>query len=216
MKSKNILKGFTLVEVIIVVVIIASLVLLAIAFFRGQIFKGNDARRKGDINRIKIGLEEYEKDHNCYPLSQTVVCNPGTGLTPYLDKIPCDPTTHASYYYEYENSSCPSWYRVYTKLENSSDTAIVSGIGPNGAFNYYSGSPNAPGATPGPSSAPAPSGGGGGGAGGQSGFYGCISGACVPISWDSNRPGPECDPNYQNATCYGSCGSPSNVCVPWH
>ena len=81
----------TLVELLIVVSIIILLVLIAIAFFRGQLFKGLDAKRKADINRIKVAIEEYEKDHDCYPPPQIVVCDPGTGLSPYLDKIPCDP-----------------------------------------------------------------------------------------------------------------------------
>ncbi|KKU10395.1 MAG: hypothetical protein UX13_C0013G0011, partial [Candidatus Woesebacteria bacterium GW2011_GWB1_45_5] len=105
----------------IVVGILAVLVLIAIAYFRGQIFKGNDAKRKGDIRRIQVAVEEYEKDHDCYPLPQAVACNPGTGLNPYLSRVPCDPITKASYFYEHEDSTCPGWYRVYTKLDNPND-----------------------------------------------------------------------------------------------
>src|SRR3990170_6469076 len=93
--------GITLTELMIVVVIIAALALLAFWALRTQIFKGYDARRKGDIARIKVAVEEYEKDHDCYPLPQLVVCDPGTGLRPYLDSIPCDPRTGASYYYDH-------------------------------------------------------------------------------------------------------------------
>lgn len=208
-------KGLTLVELTIVVLLLAVLVLIAISYFRNQIFKGDDAKRKSDINRIKIAVEEYEKDHNCYPLSQYLTCSPGTGLRPYIDTIPCDPVTHASYYYEYQDSSCPNWYRFYTVLGNKSDESVTPNVGPNSAFNYVSGSTNSPGGGSGSGSTAAPSGGGGGG-GSQIGFYGCRGGACVPISWDSSRPGPECDPNYQNSLCYGQCGPPTNECVPWH
>ncbi len=210
MGRKN--SGFTLVELIIVVSIIAALALTAIAYFRGQLFKGNDAKRKGDINRIKIAVEEYEKDHNCYPL--TVSCSPGTGLKPYLDKVPCDPTTKASYYYEHQDSICPGWYRVYTNLDNDSDPSIVNGIGPNAAFNFEESSANAPviaGTVN--ESTPPPSGGGDGQM--HDNFYGCKSGVCTLISWDSSRPGPECDPNYQNSNCYGQCGQQINECVSW-
>jgi competence protein ComGC len=202
--------GLTLVELIIIVVILSILILLAIMYFRGQIFKGNDAKRKADIDRIKIAAEEYEKDHNCYPSPSLMSCNPGYGLKPYLDKIPCDPMTHASYMYVYQDSVCPGWFKVYANLENKTDASVTNGAGPNNSYNYVNGSPNAPGEGP----TPPPSGGGGGGS--VSEFFGCKGGVCVPISWDSSRPGPECDPNYQNSTCYNQCGGDiSNECTPW-
>lgn len=215
--------GFTLLELLIVMVIIGILATIAIAFYRNQIFKANDARRKADLDRIKTAVEEYEKDHNCYPLPSLMTCNPGTGLVPYLDKIPCDPVTHASYFYEYEDSVCPGWYRVYTVLEQNDPDALPACLD---GFNYYVASANAPACL----SAGGISGGGGSGGvsgGGGSGtstpppgafgnYYGCMSGVCSPINWDSNRPGPECDPNYQNSSCYNQCSNPSNECVPWH
>lgn len=201
----------TLVELVIVVSIIMAIILIAISFFRGQIFKGNDAERKSDLMRIKIALEEYEKDNDCYPLPQFVTCNPGTGLTPYLNKIACDPVTHASYFYEYENDSCPKWYRIYTKLDNVSDPSFKGWVGPNSAFNYVTSSSNAPGVTYSESQ-----GGVSGGETGASGdFYGCKSGVCVPLTWNDSRPGPECDPNYQNPSCYQQCNLPTTECIPW-
>lgn len=195
--------GVTLTELMIVVVIIAALALLAFWALRNQVFKGFDSRRKTDIYQIKVAVEEYEKDHDCYPLPQLMVCDPGIGLRPYLQKIPCDPRTGASYYYDHQDSSCPKWYRLYTTLENLKDPDYLNGIGPNGIYSYYTGSPNAP--YPGL---------------GSSNFYGCQSGSCVPILWDPQRPGPACDPNYGSSTCYGQCtdpstGAPINECQPW-
>lgn len=210
------LKAFTLIEVVIVVVILSMLVLLAIAFYRGQIFKGNDARRKSDINRIKIAVEEYEKDYSCYPPALPN-CDPGTGLRPYIDKIPCDPITHANYFYyiDPDSGNCPKWYKIYSNIEPN-DAAAIEGVGPGAAFNYFSGSPNAPsesGSVVSGSSGPSASGGGGGGAV-TGDYYGCINGVCVPISWDPNRPGPECDVHYQQSNCTGSC-TDANKCIPW-
>lgn len=201
---------------IIVISVIVILAIIALTYFRGQIFKGNDARRKGDFNRIKIALEEYEKDHNCYPpippdTVNIMSCNPGTGLRPYLEKIPCDPITHLSYFYEPDPGPCPRWYRVYTKLENDADPVIISGIGPSGAYNYYQGSANSPVIT---SQMQTP-GGTQPGTYSESGYYGCKSGVCVPLS------GPVCMPNFASSTCGKSgggvgCGTPSdplNECV---
>jgi len=199
---------------LVVISIIVILALVIIWFLRSQVFKGNDAKRKGDIHRIQVAIEEYEKDHDCYPPPQLVVCNPGDGLKPYLSKIPCDPTTGASYFYEYEDSSCPSWYRIYTNLENLSDPDIDGACGPGYAFNYYETSPNAPD----PDCTELEE--GNGGEIPSEDFYGCFSGVCQLINWDPDRPGPECDPNYKDSACYNWCidaetGEPINECTPW-
>lgn len=191
-------KGLTLIELIIVLVIIGILILVFIVYFRSQIFKANDAKRKGDIERIRIAVEEYEKDHNCYPPPQLLNCEPGNGLSSYLDKIPCDPVSKASYYYDYDPTGCARWFRLFTNVEQSDDLAMDS-CGPGGTYNYYSGSGNAPSCQ----------------LTDTGGIYGCRSGVCVPIYWDEARPGPECDPNFQSSTCYGQCG-PSTECESWN
>lgn len=202
----------TLTELLVVVAIIAALVILGMAYFRSQIFKSNDARRKAETRRIGIAAEEYQNDHGCFPLPSLIICEPGSGLQPYLDKIPCDPISGASYFYEHEDSSCPTWYRLYTILEHEADPDYINGVGPGNAFNFVYESSNAPNINLSGGATPPPSGGGSP----PSGYYGCFSGACSPISWDPDRPGPECDPNYQNSSCYAECVNPSNDCMPWN
>lgn len=216
-------KGFTLTEILIVISIIVFLLLLVLIFFRTQIFKGHDARRKADLNRIRIAIEEYEKDHDCYPPEEIVEnCDPGTGLRPYLDKIPCDPVTNSYYEIEIEDSTCPSWYRIYTTLTNNTDPDIEKvgctyGCGPDLVFNYYISSFDAPspniGVAPEGTSYPEEPDG--------VNYYGCINGICTKISWDPNRPGPECGPNWQRGTCEGEaccffqCGNELKECRDW-
>ena len=214
--AKKYFSGLTLVELLIVLAILALLAGIILVAFSSQIFKANDAKRKGDIDRIKIAVEEYEKDHNCNP--QNVDCKPGTSLQPYLDKIPCDPITGASYVYVPENTSCPTWYRIYSILQNTKDSSVTAGVGPMGAFNYMQGGGYAQNlATPSPtpsgvSSSTSPT-------LPSSGFYGCKSGVCSPILWDPKRPGPECDPNWQDPACQTQCvdgqGKPINECESW-
>ena len=212
-KRKRNISGVTLVELLVVVTILVFLMSVIIWYFRNQIFKGNDAKRKGDIHNIEVAIEEYEKDNNCYPLPSLVVCDPGTDLKPYMSKVPCDPMTDASYYYEHEDSSCPSWYRIYTNLDNLTDIDILGECGPDHSFNYYESSPNAP-------DADCVETGNGGENGTDEDFYGCYGGGCQPINWDPTRPGPQCDPSFKSGTCYGLCtdpdtGQPINPCQPW-
>ncbi len=216
---KKAIKGMTLIELIIVVSIIAFLVLLVVTYLRTQTFKANDARRKAEIKRIAVAVEEYEKDNNCYPLPSQVVCNPGTGLRPYIDKIPCDVTTGASYFYEHEDSVCPRWFKVYADLDNENDTDYLPLIGPSNAFSYVYESSSSPATVSGTETEEEgnqitpPQ---GGAQGPVTDYYGCRSGVCVQLDWDSSRPGPVCDPHFQNSTCYNQCGNPSNECQDWN
>lgn len=215
----NKVKGLTLIELLIAISIISIIVLAGFFLARSQYLKGRDARRKADIHKIQEAVEEYEKDHDCYPIPELVVCDPGNGLTPYLQKIPCDIATGSSYLYENDGLSCAKWYRIFVFLDNQSDVSIIPSIGPGGEYNFYLSSPNAPvptpTSTPSPTSsstpAPTPT-----SSGQEADFYGCRSGVCVPILWDPTRPGPECDPNYQSPDCYGQCGQPANECVDWN
>lgn len=207
--------GMTLIEVIIVVSIISFLIIAITVYLRTQIFKANDARRKAETKRIGIALEEYEKDNDCYPLS--VICKPGTGLLPYLDKVPCDPVSGGSYLYEpQEGTICPKWYRVYSILENENDVDHLGYVGPFSAFSYVYSSPNAPEIVPAasPTSTPIPTATSTSDPN-PSDYYGCFDGVCRPILWDPSRPGPECEISYNNSNCQTQCQNPNSQCLPW-
>lgn len=204
-RKKHIFKGFTLIELMITVSILAVLAALIIIAFSHQLSKGNDAKRKSDMDRIKISLEEYEKDHDCYPDSMTE-CGAGSTIPihPYLTDVPCDPVTHEPYSYEAEVAACPSWYRLYSDLQNSNDISLIPGIGPGALYNYYVSSPNAPApivTTPEPTSTPAPI-----------IYFGCINTVCQEISIGDNGL-PVCQPTYDDPNCYNKCGNPTNECV---
>lgn len=184
-------KGMTLIEIIIVVSIISFLILAFNVLLRSQIFKANDARRKAELKRIGVAAEEYEKDKNCYPPPALVTCNNGgVGLRPYLDVIPCDSVTKASYYYEDDGTSCSKWYRIYAALQNEKDVDYLVNIGPNAEYSYYYSSPNAPIPTPAP---------------GVTIWWGYIGGVCKKLSSVS-----ECTPSWDT---YENCMKYKLECV---
>jgi general secretion pathway protein G len=201
------IKAFTLIELLIVVAVITLLALLAINVFYRQISKSNDSRRKADLKRIGVAAEEYEKDHNCYPTAIECGEQSGQEVYPYLRNVPCDPSTRLKYEYEPgPPASCPSWYRIYTKLQNEADPQIVVSIGPGGLYNYYSSSTNAPNLV-GSVSSPPP--------GGGTNYWGCINRVCVPI--EVSAPGePVCNPSYTSADCNNDCSDSENRfdCIP--
>lgn len=139
--------GLTLIELLVVVSILAAVSYLALSSITTQSFKGRDARRKADLRQLQVRLEDYYNDRNCYPQPPTLACNPGTTFQPYITKVPCDPRTNQPYLYQIESSTCPSWYRLFTKLEHEKDPDILEvgcslGCGPGNVYNYGVSSPN--------------------------------------------------------------------------
>lgn len=148
MIKKNKLTGFTLVEILVVLVVITLVSIFAILNTPTQLQKARDAVRKQNIDTIKKAIEEYQQDTNCYP--QTVPSCQNrliNGNLTLLEKIPCDPSTYLSYTYVPEISDCPSWYQIYGNLEFENDKIIDkvgcrNGCGPECQFNFGASSSN--------------------------------------------------------------------------
>lgn len=119
-------KGFTLIEVLIVVSILMILILLFVFTSFRQLSKGRDGRRKSDLEKIKVAFEDYYNDNNCYP--DTTVLNNCDGDTfrPYLDTIPCDPANKEPYLYVASDGGLCKGYKLLAKLENTDDPDIAS------------------------------------------------------------------------------------------
>lgn len=69
-------KGFTIVELLIVIVVIAILAAISIVAYNGIQQRGRDAQRKSDIATISKALELYYIDNGAYPPS---TCTLGAG-----------------------------------------------------------------------------------------------------------------------------------------
>jgi len=199
-------KGFTLIELLMVIAIISFLIIFSIGVYRAQLLKGFDGKRKADISTIKIALEEYEKDHDCYPTLAQMECTPGEGLKPYLNKIPCEPNSTVSYVYYPDNATCPKWYWIFTALESNNGTNCAYGCGPTAEtaiYDFYGSSPNANTPYIADSPTPAPS-----DAQHYTGRFKCVNSACVP-----EEVGDNCDPNYAEPSCGGGlCAYGYNNC----
>ncbi len=139
-KTKN--RGVTLIEILVVLVVLGLLSIFSVVFGPVQLQKARDAIRKGQIDRIKKTIEEYQQDDECYPQTIPSCKNPFlNGNLNLLDKIPCDPKNNLSYTYVPEISDCPKSYQLYANLEYSSDKIIDkigcrNGCGPECQFNY--------------------------------------------------------------------------------
>ncbi|MDD3531897.1 MAG: prepilin-type N-terminal cleavage/methylation domain-containing protein [Candidatus Shapirobacteria bacterium] len=138
--------GLTLIEWLIVIAIISLLLIIIFAHINPlrERDRATDSRRKADLDRISIALDEFYSDYDCYPTKETFELD--EGLRPYLSKTPHDPDTGRFYAYYPEESSCPQYYRVYTSLRWQADPSISKvgcqlGCGPDGTYNYGLASP---------------------------------------------------------------------------
>jgi prepilin-type N-terminal cleavage/methylation domain-containing protein len=131
--------GFTLVELMIGITILVILMTIMVMTLNpgGILDKGNDARRKKDLERIKIAFEEYYNDKGCYPPAELIMqlmdstnCNSQTIFDPWLKPWPCDPEGVPYYLSGDETASCSKWFKVLTNLANQQDKDI-----PNNWYN---------------------------------------------------------------------------------
>jgi restriction system protein len=164
-------KGFTLMEVLIIIALIILLATAVLVFFnpKRMIEKAWDAKRKNDLNTLRKVLEDYYNDHSCYPPPNKVCYNSPTliigtyncnicgteptspNFSPYLSVLPCNPH-HPNYQYLYQvdSISCPKWFRLYSNLSSpwsrETDDAGCGkgGCGPPPRYGYDYGisSPN--------------------------------------------------------------------------
>lgn len=137
-------KGFTLIEMLVVIAIISILIGIGINTFTIAQKKARDVRRKADIRAIQTALELYKQDKGYYPstggyyLESDVTTDYIPGLAPdYIPSLPQDPKggdcskglwegKNACYAYLYnptpDNTPPHTGYRLYARLENSEDS----------------------------------------------------------------------------------------------
>lgn len=122
-------KGFTLIEILVSVSIIALLTSLGVTNFMVANKKARDGKRQSDLEQIRAALEIYRSDQRIYPT--TLPEAGGTlsfGTSTYMQNIPGDPTTGRNYSY---TSAAGATYTLCASLELGS--ATVTGCGSCGA-----------------------------------------------------------------------------------
>lgn len=114
-KSFRLSRGFTLVELLVVMAIIAILSTLLILQFNVARSKARDTKRIADIGSLQGAIEQYYNDKGgLYPPSPLAYAD----LSPYLNvsTLPTDPLSNAVYYYAV-NGVTRTKYSIYTELE---------------------------------------------------------------------------------------------------
>lgn len=145
--------GFTLLEVIIVMVIISTLIGIGTLSYMTVQKSGRDSARQSDLTRMQGALELYYSDSHAYPtlgdcssdlwveatdLEDSLV---PAGDKSYLDELPCDPLDDsesatcasgdgAAYYYcQFNDSGC---YCLVGDMEKEDNDRSEGDCGPGG------------------------------------------------------------------------------------
>lgn len=134
LKLKNIIKkegGFTLLELLIVIVIIGILALLIIPNITSAPKKARDTQRKTDLRAVQKALEEYFVSNNVYPAAATWQADLTGGNPPILKAVPTDPKNASPYTYVYTAPTTAA-YTLTACLENGGDngTSTVAAVSP--------------------------------------------------------------------------------------
>lgn len=96
-------RGFTIVELLIVIVVIAILAAITIVAYNGIQQRARDASRKQAVAQILKGLELYYTDKGTYPTTSSDSTSSTflQELQPYMSSVPADPTNTGSYIISY-------------------------------------------------------------------------------------------------------------------
>ena len=100
--------GFTLIELMVVILIIGLLATIVVQNLRSATDKAKRVKAQADISQIKSALDRYYLDAGSYPTSDqglpALVAAPTSGNDPkdwggpYIERIPLDPWGHPYFY----------------------------------------------------------------------------------------------------------------------
>ncbi len=106
---RNHQEGFTLIELMVVILIIGLLATIVVQSLRGATDKAKRTKAEADIAELKTALDRYYLDNGNYPTTeqglQALVTAPTSGPIPanyedggYVQQIPLDPWGHPYVY----------------------------------------------------------------------------------------------------------------------
>ena len=101
-------EGFTLIELMVVILIIGLLATIVVQNLRSATDKAKRVKAQADISQLKSALDRYYLDVGSYPTSDqglsALLAAPNVGNDPrnwggpYIERIPLDPWGHGYYY----------------------------------------------------------------------------------------------------------------------
>jgi type II secretion system protein G len=153
-------RGFTLIEILVVITIMAVLLAAGVATYTSVIKKSRDAKRRSDIGQIQQALEMFRADVLEYPhcpnddsaYQDIATClNVAVGPAPanvpfsqYLPTRPSDPKVSSDFHYYYRRPTTTTYF-VTAFVESDATSHLAPSCptmeGPYGSVQYCVGNP---------------------------------------------------------------------------
>lgn len=128
-------KGFTLIELIVTMTVVAILTTVAMVSFGGTNKKARDGRRASDLQKIAVALELSRQVGGTYPAASGGQA-PALITAGYITKWPDDPKAYTYYYTRPTNYT----YTISAYMEDLGSTNGTGSYGNNcgapGVCNY--------------------------------------------------------------------------------
>ena len=128
-------RGFTIVELLIVIVVIAILAAITIVAYNGIQNRANDTTVQSDIRGLAMKVVEYQTINGQYPTSGTNSYSFPGGITYKVSQSSFDSTYYNLYYCVVENGSTNSQFSISARSKSGKIFVFR-----DGAFQSYSGS----------------------------------------------------------------------------
>ncbi|NUR56846.1 MAG: type II secretion system protein [Acidobacteria bacterium] len=113
-------RGFTLVELLVVISLISILAAMGLVQYKNSIVRTQEATLKTDLFRMRDAIDQYYADKGKYPASLDALVSDG-----YMRKLPEDPVT----------KSADSWQTVPAEPDPNNPSAEP------GVYDVKSGAP---------------------------------------------------------------------------
>lgn len=131
MYMRNHHKGFTLVELIVVMGVITIIATLVVVSFSSARLHSRDSRRVHDVQQIQTALELYYTKNHSYPTAITPGQTFSNAGVIYIDPVPSNPTPRT-------DGACLNQDYIYTSAANNTSYILNFCLG-NDSGNYASG-----------------------------------------------------------------------------
>lgn len=106
-------RGFTLLELMIVMAIMGILITIAQPTLKSSIIRAREAVLREDLFQLRDAIDQYYADNGKYPAQLTDLVNQSERTKSYIREIPKDPFTNA-----------PDWITVALDSEDGEDGGI--------------------------------------------------------------------------------------------
>lgn len=121
-------KGFTLLELLIVIAVISILIGIALPRFKGMQDEGNIAKAKGELRTLQTAVESYYiHNNNAYPATGSAALQTAlAGATPsIINFVPTDPFSTSDYVYVMGGTNS-KFYIIYSVGPGGDGSAVIT------------------------------------------------------------------------------------------